>query len=353
LFKKLFKKKMIYIAGANEHISGANIKQSFMEVGFNTGNMAIARGVTDLVKSNLSLDYKTFEPGIEVKNSDVLVIGAANWISKSVDLSWLMIPEIYRFDKVLVLGLGVQNIVGNFSELSQTAKNFLEFLIQKDAVICTRDKITESFLKPHLKKDFWTGCPSLRINVPKIVAEKKSNSIAYGGSLEVIGHAKNSPLLSKFESSILEGLATSSIDSYILQAEFPIMEALSEKKYDQITAFISSRFGIDPSRVNVNKFKYFFSIDEWIETLWSSEYFIGTRLHGNILAWKAGAKPFLISHDVRTHAFLEDFKFPGYELTEEKTIDQVLEDSKKFNFEQFEEILHFTEKNLQNAFLAI
>jgi hypothetical protein len=343
----------IYQAGANEILTSTNLKTNFMEIGFNTGNMAIARGVTDLIIDNFGSPYMSLTRGDEIHDEDILVIGAANWISKSVDLSWLLNLQIEKFSRILVLGLGIQNLINDLSEMSPTANNFIDILIRKNAVVCTRDKITEKILKLHVKKLFWTGCPSLRLKSPPCIESRIPNSIAYGGSVEVITHAKNSPLMAKFEASILKNMNNSDIISYILQAEYPIMEAINLLEYGKIGDYLKMRFGINSSDIVTNKFNYYFSINQWMEALSKADYFIGTRLHGNILAWKSGSKPFLIAHDIRTNSFLEDFKFPGYELTSEKSLQQVLEDSLQYTYDEFYEQLHKTEGNLKEAFTQV
>lgn len=159
--------------------------------------------------------------------------------------------------------------------------------------------------------------------------------------------------MAKFEASILENLNNSNIVSYILQAEYPIMEAIHLSEYEKIGNYLKIKFGINYPDIVTNKFNYYFSINQWIEALSKVDYFIGTRLHGNILAWKSGSRPFLIAHDIRTNSFLEDFKFPGYELTSEKSLEQVLEDSLQCTYDKFYEQLHKTEKNLREAFTQV
>ena len=143
---------MIYVTGANERISAdAELSYNFMQVGYNTGNMAIARGVRDILQREFGVIAPPYHPAVEIASDDILVIGAANWISKSVNLDWLFQPGIERFEKILVLGVGVQNEVTNLEELSPSCSKLISWLIKKNAVVCTRDKFSHEFLSSYLE----------------------------------------------------------------------------------------------------------------------------------------------------------------------------------------------------------
>jgi polysaccharide pyruvyl transferase WcaK-like protein len=343
---------MIYVTGANERISGdVDLSYNFMEVGYNTGNMAIARGVRDILFREFGVLAPPYNSSADITSEDILVIGAANWISKSVNLDWLFQPGIERFTKILVLGIGVQNEVKNLNELSSSCTRLISWLIEKNATVCTRDKFSHEFLSAYLKNVFWTGCPSLRIDSTRVQRPANISGISYGGSIEVLSHAKNTQQLIDFERQIFHNAPSlGNFNSYIMQAELPLMESIRKKNWIEFQAYVSKKISIDSvDQKFLNKFSYFFSIDDWMESLAASKIFIGTRLHGNILAWHCGVSPFLITHDSRTQAFIEDFKFPGVQLADGLLFDDCVEMARKANTSNFVEILQLTNVNLQAA----
>jgi hypothetical protein len=347
---------MIYVTGANERISSdVSLSYNFMEVGYNTGNMAIARGVRDILLREYGVLAPPYNSSTEITSEDILVIGAANWISKSVNLDWLFQPGIERFTKIIVLGIGVQNEVENLKELSPTCTRFISWLIEKNAVVCTRDKFSHEFLSDYLQNVFWTGCPSLRIDSTRVKLPEITSGISYGGSIEVLAHAKNTKQLINFERQIFNNSQKlENFNNYIMQAELPLMESIDKKNWSDFREYVLKKISIDSiDQEFLNKFLYFFSIDDWMETLAASEIFIGTRLHGNILAWRCGVSPFLVTHDSRTQAFLEDFKFPGVQLTDGLMFNDCVEMARKANISNFVDIIQLTNINLQTALSCI
>lgn len=341
---------MLYIAGANESLTkDVNLEINFMEVGFNTGNMAIARGVKDIIEKYFQQIPVRYNSSCDISASDVLVIGAANWISKTVELNWLFEPGIERFQKILVLGLGVQNKIDSIEMLSDSCQKFLRWLIEKEAVICTRDKISKNILSKYSERVFWTGCPSLRIKKPNLNNLSRSG-ISYGGSLEVLAHANNIDDLRAFEKIAIQEISKNiEFNNYILQAEFPLFNAIKSVDDKLFKDYVFSRVNITIEDLAIEKFKFYFDLDDWINDLSKNKFFIGTRLHGNILSWIAGVKGFLIAHDARTKSFIEDFKFPGIYLEGPQNFSDLIIKTIEHDYSEFELIVYETGEVLSKA----
>ncbi len=341
---------MIYIAGAGEFTSNkTDLQSKFQAIGFNTGNMAIARGVKDIIDEYFQTKSTRYAPSYEINENDLLVIGAANWISKTIDLSWLFSPGIERFKRILILGLGVQNEVESLDNLSSSCQKFLRWLFEKNAVICTRDQITKSLLERYSDQVFWTGCPSLRIKV-KSLSDRSRSGVSYGGSIEVLRHALNVNDLINLEKTIISELCPrNNFTSYILQAELPLINAIDSKDFKLFHQYINAQLKINTNDSLINKFKFYFDLDEWINQLSENEIFFGTRLHGNILAWLSGTKSFLIGHDARTKSFIDDFKFPGMHLKSSINLDDLIHEIKCSNYSNFNLMIEKTRANLFDA----
>lgn len=344
---------MIYITGANETLTAqAGCEYNFMEVGYNTGNMAIARGVKDVVRNYFGVEAQRYNSSANISPDDLLVIGAANWISNSVNLDWIFYPGIDRFRRILVLGLGVQNDINDLYEVSPSGRKFLDWIFGADSVICTRDTKTFNLLSKYKKKIFWTGCPSLRIQMTMPNNKMPRSGFSYGGSIEVISHSTNSRALRDFEKSIITNYCTASnFNKYILQAEFPLMDSINNNNLNKFSNYLEANLNLRnfEAALLINRFEYFFDIDEWLNSLLNNSLFFGTRLHGNILAWHAGVKSFLLAHDARTKAFLEDFGFPGMSLDAACDVSFVIDQCRNVDYEIFEQKLKVTLENLNDA----
>jgi hypothetical protein len=341
---------MIYIAGAGEFTSNkADLQSKFQAIGFNTGNMAIARGVKDIIKGYFQTESYRYEPSYEINENDLLVIGAANWISKTIDLSWLFEPGIERFKRILILGLGIQEEIESLDDLSPTCQKFLRWLFEKNAVICTRDKITKLLLNKYSDQIFWTGCPSLRIEV-KSLSNRSRSGISYGGSIEVLKYSFEVNDLISLETKILNELCShTNFKNYFLQAELPLINAIDTKDHELFHQYIKAELKININDSLINKFKFYFDLDEWINQLSENEIFFGTRLHGNILAWLSGNKSFLIAHDARTKSFIDDFKFPGMILKSSINLDDLINEIRYSDYSNFNMMIEETRVNLLNA----
>jgi hypothetical protein len=341
---------MIYIAGAGEFTSNkTDLQSKFQAIGFNTGNMAIARGVKDIIEKYFQTESIRYDSSSKINENDILVIGAANWISKTIDLDWLFAPGIERFERILIFGLGVQNEVEDLDNLSSSCQKLLRWLIEKNAVICTRDQVTKTLLDRYYERVFWTGCPSLRIIV-KSLSKNIRSGISYGGSVEVLGHANNVNDLTALEEKVISELCNhTNFTSYILQAELPLMSAIDTKDYKLFHDYLNAELKININDSLINKFKFYFDLDEWISQLSEREIFFGTRLHGNILAWLSGTPAFLIAHDTRTKSFIDDFKFPGVYLKPKIVLDDLINEVKCSDYSNFNGMIELSKENLSNA----
>ena len=81
-----------------------------------------------------------------------------------------------------------------------------------------------------------------------------------------------------------------------------------------------------------SQFKVFFSAAEWMNQLRSVDLSVGTRMHGNMLAWQTKTPCILFPHDSRTHELADLMQLP-YVMSNQITANAPLEDVlQKVNF---------------------
>ena len=338
----------IYKVGANHLTSGSSLDIVYQEIGYNSGNILISHGTEFIIKNYLGSEFELLTWTSEIENTDVLIIAAANWISNTVDLSWLFEYPIQNFERIIVLGLGISNIL-NYESLSLSSRKFINFLDEKKAIVCTRDSNSKSYLQEFISKVYWTGCPSLRLESLPYIDRDIPNLVGLSGSIELAGGVENSEEFLAYEYHLFNELKNSKNSVYILQAEYNLMELISRQNYEALLAYLEINFNFDFSIEVSKKIKYIINVEEWRKELSTLDYFIGTRLHGNILAEKCGVKPFLVAHDLRTQLFLEDFKFPGCKFVSGLNYEELIIKSDNSKLHDYYEKLLETNENLNKA----
>ena len=312
----------------NEATTHYSLEKIMSDLGQNTGNLAFWHAVDshiDMPKLYVNAD---FDPAQVNAECSALVLPAANFIGRHLDLT----PYTRFLNEIdvpiLVLGLGMQFELGDTAQAtSPSTDDFINMLISKDATVATRGQQTAEFLSGRgLRNVTVTGCPSNYIS-PALTFKYESLyerillnfqiGTKYQAALPFIGNwvdgGNASMVWQGFEDPI----------AYLHDCRSP--------DADLMTAFCDSlRPGMSLPEFKRWLFRnsnYFFGAREWMEFCSRFTLSIGTRFHGNMLAIQSGVPAVFVVHDQRTQEMVELFKLPHVSLERIATyrsLDKVL-----------------------------
>ena len=299
----------------NQATTHYSLERIMADLGQNTGNLAFWHAVEshiDMPKLYVNAD---FDPLQVNATCSALVLPAANFIGRHLDLT----PYTQFLKKIdvpiVVLGLGMQFELDDAAqETSPSTDDFINMLISKNATVATRGQQTADFLSGRgLRNVTVTGCPSNYIT-PDLTFKYESLyervllnfqiGTKYQAALPFIGNwvdgGNASMVWQGFEDPIAYLHDCCSLDS------------------DLMTAFCDSlRPGMPLPEFKRWLFRnstYFFGAREWMEFCSRFTLSIGTRFHGNMLAIQSGVPAVFVVHDRRTQEMVELFKLPHVSL---------------------------------------
>lgn len=302
--------------------SAQSIEEKFTATGFNTGNLLIGDAVHRLADVEAT-SWGTMVDIAELNNAvDLIVVPAANFLSPSVDLSWLL-PIVSRTTvQVLMVGVGAQFPTTRLSEASlpEATVRVMRMISQRSYSISVRGQFTADVLaKFGIHNTRVTGCPTLfRSKKPTLSVKRPSADFyrpAFNGSSNVIKHAAEPETARRVELKLLQ-LAMETKAPYVLQNELPEMLIAS----DPTTARngckatlqrLGATFPLDDYEQYIKEHaKTFFDVEEWLAFIGNFEVVAGTRFHGSIAALSQGIPAAFIAHDSRTLELCETLRIP-------------------------------------------
>lgn len=302
-------------------------------------------------------DFSKGEKDIEFINRDCthFILFIQDFIVPVDDIRnmWLPYKKIMEFISkikipILLIGIGLNyinadfmNTVGRYyndfyKKLGQPLVDFLKFMGDHAISIGVRGKSTAHCLdKLGISKNVEIiGCPSYYDNPSRIIMKKP-----FSLNLRII-HTSNHYL----------GLHKKHNERVVLQDEREIIDTvLFGKNVNQLCAHYFSSF--------VKKqFVCFSNMEAWEQFLSQNDFAMGTRVHGAIMALRAGVPSVVFNRDLRAQEMTEYLHIPHYpipaagDLEKEPPLEEIYEtcDYEKMNSNYsmlYDKYLRFLERN--------
>jgi len=318
-------------------------KYLFDRTGFNTGNLvywyAVQKHLTE------PKDYFGWNADTDKINSDykALVFPAANNLYQNSDMS----PLANLFEKIeiplIVTGLGAQNKnIGDPLHLTKGTQRFLHVIKEKCDLISVRGEYTAEVLHDYgVDNVVVTGCPSNFIN-PDPVPDNFMN-VNIANIHKVIVNMNIHQNMSQEIKKVVALLSNILKYSIVVQDPGDQVEIARTKNFSDKSAFPSFLKKILSDITDVDDLLYnhldtFFSIDTWLEHIKHYDLALGTRMHGNMLAFQSRIPTIFITHDSRVTEMIDTMKLPYIDqkiLLQSTSFDNLLEavwfDAEEYN----------------------
>jgi polysaccharide pyruvyl transferase WcaK-like protein len=248
-----------------------------------------------------------------------LIVTAANWIEEkdSAPFNEKLVEEVFKYDDVLIYGLGAQAKVGvSAPEYSKTIPSSVvervKAVAKKVHSIGVRDLFTQEVLNGiGVENVIAIGCSSIFMNndpkLGQLVSGKCESLLVQQNeklrvTLNEFTHNAKSRALTRRDLNANIRFLKSRFCHYLLQGRHSISCYFGES--DKVDSLISdyleevdTEFFYDVLR---NRSVLFTDIPNWLSYYKSRDLVVGTRIHGAILALQAGTPTVLITHDSRT-----------------------------------------------------
>ncbi len=283
--------------------SGTNLKQVVDGAGQNIGNLAIGTYVN---KQFSNTEYIGFAANADVVNKkyDMLLIAAANFINPSFDLGrWADFLEKINIP-VVCIGIGAQApAFSSYFKVSAGTERFIKILSEKTDIIGTRGYYTAEILNSWgIKNVEPIGCPTSYSSCKNMYKKPE------------LGDIKNVSLTgSNYQPDVLKKSLQTLSDveyKYFAQDEYVWMEHFKNKTI-QGGVFKAQLDGAEYGSARAMPIYYCSTIAEWGVEAAECDFAFGTRMHGNMVAFKNGVPTVWVHVDSRTQELCEYLGLPG------------------------------------------
>lgn len=346
-----------FFTGIPARVSNTNsisIENSIGLAGLNTGNFLFVSAIRRLLNcvdkfDDSNINYKNSV----ITNEDCIVISAANWINKDIDLGDLADFLETNDLPCIVIGLGAQADIGHkVSNLPLGTKRFLNIISKRCNYISVRGKFTQSVLEEYGIYNTWvTGCPSLIGSGRSIAPLNKYKTLNNVNQVVVQGtrHGTSKSIFVESHSAKLNldiyRLAIRNNMPLLLQSEVPdiylsMNGTIPKEKESNYHSFLESVYLKDIYNIKnylSSKGLVYWDTDTWFKELAKFDGLIGTRIHGVVSALSAGIPAVLLTHDERTVELANTLNIPFYDINKipEITNDVILKILNDANFDLF------------------
>ena len=333
--------KRIAVIGCSGEIESSYEKtttQLFTECGLNTGNLAFWYAMNQHIEGDKTYLGWGTDPNYIKNNFDVIVFPAANQLNPDWDMG--ILADLFEKAELplIICGLGVQaKDMSQRISFKPGSKRFMSVVSERAAKVGVRGDFTADVMKANGVNNVEViGCPSNFISsAPNLgkIQEKKfeelddvqnlilnlditpshqtliRNAFKWGQGRNAVYVNQAPEALVRLGNGELIDIAQGTL-RYINNIVCP---HLPETEFKQ---FVKQNFTV------------FFSATEWMNQLRRSDLAIGTRMHGNMLAWQAKTPCVLFPHDSRTSELAMLMKLPyvmSNDVKSAKSIEQVLD----------------------------
>ncbi len=312
----------IAIIGNPGYVKQSFLKSSeeiFKEVGLNTGNLAFWYAVNSHIENDKTYFGWEFDPLYLNKNFDRVIFIGANQLNPAWDMSNLANKFVKLTIPLIVIGLGAQAEFGHdvLDQQDGTVK-FMEAIAEKSTNISVRGALTKSVFKKYdIDNVKITGCPSNFINPYKDIA-KLSNPKNFTPKKKIVFNIDIVHKLRNFLPLVTDW--SRGLDDFICVSQAPlnIVQASRSKDINNEKELLTNirnlllpgaTLSYTASFVN-ETFKAYFNAEMWMEELLHYDFSIGTRMHGNMLAFQMGIPTVFVAHDERVLEMFQTMKLP-------------------------------------------
>lgn len=281
---------------------------------------------------------------------DKYLLGAndADWINENFDSYIIPLADLFRPKNdreinrmkslvkkltipCIIIGVGIRanskKEIENGFAFDDTAKEFIDAVLEKSAIIGIRGEITAKYFKKlgyAEDRDFMIiGCLSMYTYGNKL--KRKALLLNSQSKISVNENVLSSGNTLNFLNKILDDYP----NSYFLPQRIDELWTLyAARKY----AFLSKKpmypNSIESKIYSENRVKMFLNAKQWMDFLKTTDLSIGSRLHGNIAAIQAGTPSIIIPHGARMAELVDYHKLPHISqknLEKCKTLHDVIE----------------------------
>lgn len=312
--------------------------QLFKECGLNTGNLAFWYAMSRHVKGEKTYFGWDVDPLYLKSNFDAIMFPAANQLNPDWDMG-ILADLFEKADLPLIIcGLGVQ--AKDTSQKLQFKKGTLRFMkviSERAKRIGVRGDFTAEVMKANGVTNLEIiGCPSNFIssepNLGKL-QERQFQSLFNVNSISLNLDITPSHM-ELVRTAYRWGESLNAI--YVNQAPEALVKmangdfsSVEQGTINYIQNLINPSSSREEFRAFVKRhFKVFYSATEWMNQLKTCDLAVGTRMHGNMLAWQAKTPCILFPHDSRTSELAMLMKLPyvmSNDVKSAKSIEQVLD----------------------------
>ncbi|WP_020412109.1 polysaccharide pyruvyl transferase family protein [Microbulbifer variabilis] len=320
--------KRIAFIGANPNGSSfkRNTDEAFSVSGNNTGNYAFWNAVDRQILGDKEyIEGWNFNPEKIQCEFDLVVLPASNFIHPDRDMGGLA-DKLEKVNlPVLVVGLGAQAAHKNEGvRFKKGTVRFAKVLSDLATKIAVRGEYTAAVLESFgINNVEVIGCPSNFTNLDPELGVKNENSLSELRNtpeenisilVNIDAHRKKfKGAFKKFHSSIKNNPF-----QIVCQNPFELVSLARGEVYDEANHHMTHQADLWCSgesrevfeRFAKERFITFFNAEAWMEYARKFELSIGTRLHGNMLAFQSYVPSFFVSHDSRTNELVDIMMLP-------------------------------------------
>lgn len=326
------KKLKVAFLGENPNFKSAllSTEKAYAQSGNNVGNHAFWNAVdSHFENERCYLNSWSFDSRYVKNNFDLLVIPASNFIHPDRDMGALAKKIEETKLPLLVIGLGAQAVDAESDiVLKDGTKRFISVIKDQALHITCRGDYTKSILDAFgCKNTSSLGCPSNLTNLnPNLGVDVKKKLISVSNSqnnisiiLNIDSHRR------KFFKEYVSLISLLENDYYKVVCQNPIeLVKLARGDNDIVNSshiefqkklWAGAIGSTDFSSFARDYFVTFFNANHWMEYSRSFDLSLGTRLHGNMLAFQAEVPTIFLSHDSRTSELVDIMKLPSSKMS--------------------------------------
>ncbi|WP_444912183.1 polysaccharide pyruvyl transferase family protein [Microbulbifer sp. PAAF003] len=320
--------KRIAFVGANPNGSSfnKNTKEAFLNSGNNTGNYAFWNAVDrQILGDKKYIEGWNFDPKKIQSEFDLIVLPASNFIHPDRDMGSLADKLEKANLPVLVVGLGAQATHKNEGvKFKEGTIRFAKVLSDLATKIAVRGEYTATLLESFgVNNVEVVGCPSNFTNLDPELGLKSESSLR---ALRNMPEEKLSILVNidahrkKFK-KVFDGFHLSIKKNYfevVCQNPLELVSLARGDAYDegnhhmlhQADLWCPGESRDVFERFVKERFVTFFNAEAWMEYARKFDLSVGTRLHGNMLAFQSYVPSLFVSHDTRTSELADIMMLP-------------------------------------------
>jgi hypothetical protein len=322
----------IAFLGENPNFRSALVgtEDAYKRSGLNVGNHAFWNAVdSHIVGEKEYINTWAFDSNFIRDNFDIIVIPASNFLHPDRDLGALASKLEKTQLPLLVIGIGAQSpATGSKIQLKEGTERFISVIKEQAIHITCRGSYTAQVLSDFgVNQISALGCPSnltnLKEDLGTVIESKLLNVLNRQGNqpsvlLNIDSHRR------KFyaEYRKLIELVCKNSFSVVCQNPLELVKAARGVEYDKDCPHMQFQEKLwkglyQPGQFDqfiTDRFVTFFGANSWMEYSKKFDLSIGTRLHGNMLAFQSEVPTVFLSHDSRTSELVDIMKLPNISM---------------------------------------